>query len=136
MASKKNWLKWLITLAVGLVLSGAVAVWQGFSTDAPAALMARSLSDGLFVAGLMFSGLGALVWVSSTGFFDMFSYGFHSLLVLFSVLRRPEDHVSYYDYKLAKDQKRGKPMHHLLAVGVWLIALSAACLYLYYQLPA
>ena len=135
MATNKKLLKGLITLAIGLMLSGAVAVWQGFSLSIPAALMARTLSDGFFVAGLLFTGLGALVWVSSTGFFEMFSYGIHSLLVLFTVLRRPEDHVSFYDYKLAKDAKRGKPMHNLLFAGLVLIALSAACLYLYDQLP-
>ena len=135
MATRKNLIKWLITLVIGLVLSGLVAVWRGFTLTAPAALMARTLSDGFFVAGLLFTGLGALVWVSSTGFFDMFSYGIHSLLVLFTALRRPEDHVSFYDYKLAKEAKRGKPMRHILVIGLALVALSAACLYLYYQLP-
>lgn len=136
MESNKKWLKYVITAVIGVGLAAAVSVWQGFAPGQAPALAARHLSDGFFVAGLLLAGLGALVWVSSTGFFDMLSYGVHSLLVLFSVLRRPEEHMSFYEYKLEKDQKRGKPMVHLLIVGLFLIALSVLCLVLYYQLPA
>ena len=131
---KKNLLKYGIPALIGAAITIAVAMGQGLG-GVGSAWSLRALSDGCFVTTVLMGGMGALVWVSSTGFFDMFSYGIHSLLVLFTVLRRPEDHVSFYDYKLAKDAKRGKPMHNLLFAGLVLIALSAACLYLYDQLP-
>ena len=134
MATNKKLLKGLITLAIGLMLSGAVAVWQGFSLSIPAALMARTLSDGFFVAGLLFTGLGALVWVSTTGFFDIFTYAGKSLLVLFSPMKQPEKLKKFYEYKADKDEKRKKADFTLLIVGAAYLLLSFAFLGGYYAM--
>lgn len=119
--------------AIGILIAGLVAISQGFDTSAPLAMNARWLSDGCFVAGMLMTGVGLLVWISTTGFFDMFSYGFHSLLVLFSPLRKPENHETFFDYKMAKDERRGKPLMALLIVGICFILLSMACLGVYYM---
>lgn len=129
-------LRYGITGAAALVMAFAAAELRGFAWQQASNLQARYLSDGFFVAGLVLTGLGALVWISTTGFFDIFSYGFKSLLVLFSPLRRPSEHQHYYDYKQEKDAKRGKPLYFLLIVGVACLALSVILLALYYNLPA
>ena len=95
---------------IGLFLAGLTALAMGLGADKGLAMNARILSDGCFVAGMMLTGVGLLVWIATTGFFDIFSYGFHSLLVLFSPLRKPEEHETFFDYKLAKEEKRGAPM--------------------------
>lgn len=97
---------------------------------------AWALSDGFFVAGLMMAGVGALVLVASTGFFDMFSYAFHSLLVLFTPLRNPKNHETFYEYKMARDHKRAASMTAIFAVGVVYLLVSLLCLFLYYTLAA
>ena len=83
------------------------------------------LSDGCFVAGLMLTGVGVLVWVSSTGFFDIFSYAMRSLLVLFTPLRSPEKHERFIDYKTRRAEKRRPAQWFLLIVGVVYLALAA-----------
>lgn len=134
--TKNALLRYGITGLIALMTAYGVAEARGFAWQQAANLQARYLSDGFFAAGLILTGLGALVWISTTGFFDIFGYGFKSLLVLFSALRRPEEHQHYYDYKQEKDAKRGKPLYFLLLVGLIFVAISVIFLALYYNLPA
>ena len=131
-----TWVQYVSALFVGLVIAVPVAFAQGFSLGQASYLSARYLSDGFFVAGMLLGGIGALVWISSTGFFDIFSYGFHSILVLFSSLKNPKDHEKYYDYKTMREEKRGQPSYFLLIVGVFFLLLAIICLVLYYNLPS
>ena len=133
---KKKWRTWLglsLQTLVELSLIAAVAQLRGFDWGQPFSLNARYLSDGFFVIGLLAAGMGMLIWVSTTGFFDIMGYGFKSLLVLFTPLKKPKDHISFYDYKMLREGKRGKPRHALLASGVLFILLSLLCLGIYYR---
>ncbi len=123
-----------VCAVLALAISLGVARYRGADLSIAFALNCRYLSDGFFFGGLIFTGIGGLTLIAGTGFFDVFSYAFHSLLVLFSALRRPEDHVSYLDYKLERDAKRKKPLWAILVTGLACIALSVAWLALYYQL--
>ena len=124
-----------ISFAIGMAIAVLVAKGRGWNAGNAAYLNARYASDGLFVACIVFLGIGSLVWVSSTGFFDIFRYGFRSLLVLFTPLRKPEENGSYYEYKAEREAKRAKPSWFMLIVGAVFLLLSFLCLYLYYHLP-
>ena len=134
--NKKTLLSIAVQLVIALVIALPVAMHQGFSMDGDAALNCRWLSDGSFVSAVIFVGLGGLFWVSTTGFFDIFSYGFKSLFVLFSPLKKVKEFPHYYDYKCEKDAKReGKPITHtVLVVGLICLAVSLVCLAMYYKL--
>lgn len=110
-----------------------VARLRGLASANSLQLNARYLSDGFFVVGLLATGLGLLIWVSTTGFFDIMGYGVKSLLVLFSPMKKPKEHLSFFDYKQIRDASRGKPRHALLLSGVACILLSLACLAVYYR---
>ena len=133
---KKKWGKVLshaIRTLAELALVFAVARLRGLDFSKSVQLNARYLSDGFFVVGLLATGLGLLIWVSTTGFFDILGYGVKSLLVLFTSLKKPRDHISFYDYKQIRNENRGKPRHALLLSGAACILLSLACLAVYYR---
>lgn len=132
--NNKKWIGTVVTLIVALAIALPLAVYRGFAWENTLALNCRYLSDGFFVAGMMLAGLGTLMWISTTGFFDMLSYGVHSLTVLFSTLKKPQDHETFYDYKTMRDAKRGKPRFGILFVGLGCILVSLLCLALYYHL--
>ena len=134
--NKKTFISVLVQLGIALAIALFTAVKQGFALAGEAYLNFRYFSDGCFVSAVLFAGMGCLFWVSTTGFFDIFSYGFKSLLVLFSPLKRIKEHPHYYEYKCEKDAKReGKPLTHTtLFVGIGMVALSLICLALYYNL--
>ena len=123
-------------LCIGLLIAGYTAAKQGFAWAGESYLNCRYLSDGCFVSAVFFIGMGGLFWISATGFFDIFSYGFKSLLVLFSPLKAIKEHPHYYEYKCEKDAKReGKPITYTtLIVGFAMLAASLICLALYYNL--
>lgn len=128
-------LQYGITLAVGLLIAGLVACYRGFAFGADAAWNMRYLSDGCFVSTVLLCGVGGLVLISTaTDFFDMISYGFKSLLVLFTPLRKPSEHQSFFDYKTERAARRTKAQPFLLAVGLVFLAASFAFLGLYYAL--
>ena len=135
--NKKTLISIAVQLGIALMIAIPVAVSQGFALDGAAYLNCRWLSDGFFVSAVIFVGLGGLFWVSTTGFFDIFSYAFKSLFVLFSPLKKAKEFPHYYDYKCEKDAKReGKPISHtVLVVGLICLAVSLICLALYYNLP-
>lgn len=129
---KNDWIRYGIGAFICIVLSLLVAWRQGFSLDADWHWNARCLSDGFFVIGLAAAGFGGLMAIAATDFFDVFRYGFHSLLVLFSSLKSPKDHESYYDYKKERAARRGKPKYTLLLLGLAMLVLSVIFLMMYY----
>ena len=134
--NKKTLISLAVQLGIALVIASYVALSQGFVWAGEAYLNCRFFSDGCFVSAVFFIGLGGLFWISATGFFDIFSYGFKSLLVLFSPLKAIKEHPHYYEYKCEKDAKReGKPITYTtLIVGLAMLVISLICLELYYNL--
>ena len=110
-----------------------MAVSRGLSGSVNLAWNARYLSDGFFVAGLLMTGVGALVLVASTDFFDIFTYGFKSLLVLFTPLKKPREHMTFFDYKQERAGRRGGKQFFLLFTGLAFLLLALACLWVYYN---
>lgn len=92
--------------------------------EVPAAWHVRCWSDALFIPAVLWVGMGGLMWVATTGFFDIFRYGFSSLLVLFTPFKNPKDHKKFYEYKLEREEKRkGKSVPvTILVVGIVLMA--------------
>lgn len=129
--SRRLLLQYGVTTVVALLIAFPIAVYRGFSADLAFSLNARYLSDGFFVAGLLLTGIGALIWVSSTGFFDIFIYGFKSLLVLFTALVKPKDHPTFYEYKLSREKGRRKGSCFILFVGLFFLALAYVFLRVY-----
>ena len=139
MGKKKSF--W-ISLAVQLVIALVIAALMYANTvddlnpviyehkryaAVPEAWPMYCASNALFVPGVMWLGVGGLMWIATTGFFDIFGYAFKSLLVLFSPLKKPSDMEHFADYKLAKEEKRagGSIPFATLIVGGLLI-LGAA----------
>ena len=126
-------LKYITCFAIASLIAIAVFWSKGFFGHSTAVNI-QILADGFFVSGMLLAGLGALIWISTTGFFDMMSYGVHSLTVLFSTLKKPKDHETFYDYKTARAAKRGRPRMGILFAGIGCILISLLFLALYYNL--
>lgn len=130
---KKTLLKFGVPFLIGAAIALAVAWGQGLG-GLGSAWSLRALSDGCFVTTILMGGMGVMMWVSTTGFFDIFSYAGKSLLVLFSPLKQPEKLKKFYEYKADKDEKRKKADYTLLIVGAAFLLLSFAFLGGYYAM--
>lgn len=132
---KKKWVPWAqygVTTLIGLGLTVGVALLRGLTGGLPGALVARYLSDGAAAAGIFLGGIGLLVWIAGTDFFDIFSYAAHSFATFVMFWRRLEKPARFYDYKTQRAEKRGKPIRFIFMVGLGFLLLSGGLLALYY----
>ena len=128
-----RWVRRGILIAAATAVSLLIAWYRGFAFGLPLALNCRYLSDGFFVVGFMIASVGALVLISTTGVLDIMSFGARSLLTLFCFWKKPEEALTYYDYKVARDARRGKRHYGTLLLGLAYLAIAAVCLVLYYH---
>ena len=133
-ATRNKLIGYVVCIAIALAIALSVAMHQGFDLALGAAMNCRHLSDGLFVAGVVFTGLGLLTWVSSTGFFDMFSFAIKRAAEMLLPWVRIKGRPNFYEYKMEKEAKRKKPLTTILFTGVGLVLASLLCLFLYYNL--
>ena len=109
-----------------IAVSGGAFDSFGYNTDTLGALC-----DAFFVPGIFFAGIGCLVFISTTGFFDSLSYAVrfaaHALLPFVKIEKK-----SYYDYKVEKEDRReGRTSASLLIVGLVFIGISCIFLLVY-----
>lgn len=133
--SKQQLRQYLISAACALLLAALFAQIRGFGFDQAAAANLSALCDGFFVSGMLIGGLGAMVWVSTTGFFDILSYGFKNLAVLVP-FRHRRKYQHFYEYKAEQAAKRSKPQLFLLVIGLIMVLIAAIFLYFYTSISA
>jgi len=93
----------------------------------------RLLSDACMVAGVLIGGVGALLFASNSGTFDMLIYGIKHLFDLFRPNARNEKYRDFYEYKKAKGD-RNRPFGHLLVAGLVFLLLAGVFSLIWYQM--
>lgn len=129
---KSTVLQYVISVLVGVCISvGVMSARNVFTEDDPTQVMAI-LSDGFFVAGVVLSCVGLIIFVGNGGVFDMLSY---SVILFFSLFRKnlERKYKDFYEYREAKKGKK-RSLAFLLIVGLFYIALAALFLILYYTI--
>lgn len=130
--NKKVWIKRIIILALSTIL----AVWLSVSrynsrlASDPISVF-HAVSDGLFISGFLNVGFGALIWISTTGFFDIFGYSGKAILNFFlprSMMERMgmTRTGDFYEYKVKKLEKRKNKLvpYETLFMGVGFLVVS------------
>lgn len=127
-------LKYYVQAGIGLALAFAVMVYRGLFSKPSIADKVMAAGDGFTVAAVLYLGIGALIWISTTGFFDIFGYAVkkaaHALIP-----GMVEDNTGrYYEYKIEKEEKRkGFFEQFTLKLGVIFLIISAILLFVWYQ---
>lgn len=129
-----------IQIGVAAALSAVLVIYRMETLPGNAGGRVMAFSDSFFIVGMLYFCIGALLWVSTTGFFDIFSYAFrkgaHALIP-----GRISDTVGgFYEYKLEKQEKRkgnakgrsGKLS--TLFIGILMIAVSALFTAIWYAI--
>ena len=104
-----KYMKYLVQGAVGLVLSLVVMISRGAFASGDtvtAADRVMAISDGFTVTALLFICFGALIWISTTGFFDIFSYAFKKAAHAFVPGAYADETANYYTYVTGQKNKR------------------------------
>jgi hypothetical protein len=125
---KKKLLQYGITTVVGGLIAWRVMDAEGLFLIAGEPEHTKAiLCDAFFVPGILLALIGMIVWVSSTGFFDALGYAVKTAAHMFIPFIKTE-RQSFYDYKMAKAEKRGSTPHFITFVGIAFILVSVVFL--------
>jgi flagellar basal body-associated protein FliL len=121
----KSFWAWLIQLMVSLLLVGLIVIYRGLPETAPDAL--RAVDDAFTIVALTYLCVGALLWVSTTGFFDIFGFAVKRALHAFVPGLVKDGVGDYYEYREGRRVKRrSRSLKTTFLVGVVLLAVSFA----------
>ena len=122
----KKLLKYVITLAIGLVaVTGIAWAKDVFAQTEPAAIY-HILCDCFFAVGTVLCCAGLLVFSSNEGTFDMMVYGISSFIDLFRAQSKKKYHT-FYDYRESRTDAKF-PFAFLLLCGLLFVAVSLVML--------
>ncbi len=117
--------EYLFATLFAIIAIVAVAWIRGAFSSDDIKTLCMGIGDGLFVAGVLYAGVGLLIKISTTGQFDIFGYGIRSLKYLFTPTKKNRDEGGYYEYTLKRKERRRPAPMYLVWIGVVLIALAA-----------
>lgn len=121
---KKIIIKYGISLVVGAALVLLFLDLNGFYVAETILEKYKLLADAFTIPGVVFIMVAALVWVSTTGFFDILSYALgraFRALVPGGAARSPE---SYHDYKEKKAEARFSGYSFILYTGIIFLVIG------------
>lgn len=132
---KKTAIKqYLTTVIAGLAIAAVVISFQLGQFGTSMRGIARSVSDGCFVAGCALAGLGLMTLIANAGNFYGLSYLMKRLVSQFRF--REQDakmKMTYYEYVQSQEQKEKKSVKFILIVGVVYLAIALIFVFIFEQ---
>ena len=121
--------KYLITLGIGFALALYIAYSKDVFAQTELSKIFHILTDSFTLPAVLFTGIGALAFVSNEGGFDALSYGLTSFFDLFRKEKRNK-YKTFYDYKVEKAQKTIS-VNFILICGIIFMAIMLIMYLLY-----
>lgn len=123
--------RYAITATIGTAITVLTLYLRDFSTQTELAERYRILADAFSIPGVLMIMIWCMVAVSTTGFFDMISYGLSSFgraLIPFY----KKEHENFYDYKTRKNSERFSDYGFILIVGIVFTVVALIFTVLFY----
>lgn len=113
--------KYIISFVILGVSTWFILALREFSQADAATVRYLNLADAFTIPGVIMLMAGVLVWVSTTGNFDMLTYGLLRAKEAFIPSPTAKDE-KFYDYKMRKEKKRIKGYSFLfISGGIYMI---------------
>lgn len=125
----KRYIIAFLILGISSILILSLREYSG--ADA-AAVRYLNLADAFTIPSVVMLMVGILVWLSTTGTFDMFSYGLSRAKQSFIPSPQYKDE-KFYDYKMRKEKERAKGYSFLFVSGVIYMIPAVVFNILYYM---
>lgn len=116
----------IVVLLIGLLIAYSMcSSSDAFSQSKPE--MMKILSNAFLLPGVIFVGLGSLIFVSNFGYFNLFDFGFKQLFSHFGSKEKRkefrEKYPDYYTYNKEKQKERAQ-YTFILFPGIFFILLA------------
>lgn len=127
--------KYVIQLLTALLISFMIMLMRGLFEAEKLADKILIICDGFTVTSFCFLGIGALIWVSTTGWFDIFGFAIQRAVHVFIPGQIRDKTGNYYDYKMKKaDERKPFSERSTLIIGLVMLAASIVLTVVWYQL--
>ena len=101
----RSFKKYLFTLLLGFLIVGVI-IWQkDLFSQTDLVTIFHILCDAFFVAGILITSFGLLIFSSNEGMFDMAIYGLNSFIDLFRHESRKK-YKTFYEYRESRADKK------------------------------
>jgi hypothetical protein len=113
-----------IWVAVALVISILVTIYELIYYKFDVGHIIRAVSDGFFISGFIFVMVGLIIFINRMGGFDLIGYVNYIVERSFSKRKREEEKKkSYYDYTIAnRDEKHA--VSYIFIIGLVFVMIS------------
>ena len=124
--------KYIIAFTVLGVSTWSILWLRDHSGQTEMTVRYLNLADAFTIPSVIIIMVGVLVWMSTTGFFDMLNYGISRAANTFIPFKQYED-VKFYDYKMKKAEKRIRGYSFLFISGAVYFVPAIIFMILYNQ---
>ena len=135
---KKKIIRLVIQITIGLCIAIGVMSSQGaFSEEITQADRILAIGNGFSVTALLYLSFGMLVWISTTGVLDIFSFALQKGAHFFLPFAAKEANGKFYEFKVEKEEKRkkrGKGQYMTLLVGLGFLLVAIALTVAWYAI--
>lgn len=135
---KKKIIRLVIQITIGLCIAIGVMSSQGaFSEGITQADRILAIGNGFSVTALLYLSFGMLVWISTTGVLDIFSFALQKGAHFFLPFAAKEANGKFYEFKVEKAEKRkkrGKGQYMTLLVGLGFLLVAIALTIAWYAI--
>ena len=122
--------KYLFTILLGFLIVGVIVWAKDLFLQTSLVSIYHILSDAFFVAGILLTCFGLLIFSSNEGTFDMLVYGLDSFFDMFRIESRKK-YKTFYDYRESRADKKME-FAFMPICGIFFLAV-AVVMYLLYR---
>ena len=129
---RKLLMKYGITTVVAAGMTWLILELHGYAEATTLVAKYRILADAFTIPGVLLVMVAALIWISSEGFFDSLGYAARQFGSLFlPMFGKGKKHMTYYDYKMEKEDKRAHGYSFLFFVGFAFVIVAVVFILLH-----
>ncbi len=124
----------IVVSVIGLLIAYSMCSSSDAFSQSKSEMM-KILSNAFFVPGVLFVGVGSIIFVSNVGYFNLFDFGFKQLFNQFGPKEKRkafrEKYPDYYTYNKEKQKERAQ-YTFILFPGIFFILLAVLFTVLFY----
>lgn len=134
MNKKQKMIANIVVIVIGLIIATSICFTANIFSQPQYEIM-KVLSNAFLLPGVIFTGLGALIFVSNLGYFNIFDFGFKQLSSSFGKKEKRkafrEKYPDFYTYNKEKMKEQAQ-FTFILFPGILFMLLSVLFTVLFY----
>ena len=115
-------------LIFGILIVFLICVFKGMFLTKSLESKLAILSDAFFITGVLYAGISTIIWISSQGVFDIFSYAGKVIVSKIRPKHRVPSYADFLEGKRCKLKSKGTYLY-TLAFGLIMIFISVFLLF-------